>query len=479
MLHEQVIEFQGVYQQYADLVNQRAFRMMIDMMHSHVFLRSNVVIWLAAACSLTTACGDDQPGDTGAGTSDSETTATMTGDGGLGDGDGDPGDGDPGDGEGDTGDGDGEPGDGEPDPSPDHEGALGCAGVYNPDQILDLHLAMAPGDWQTVLGDLTFETYVQAQFHCGDEAPITVGVRRKRSGGTNKVGLKVDFNQVVMGQRWQDLRKLSLENGVSSGSAADDADVHTLVAEYLAWRIMQRGTVISSRAAFVNLHVNDMLIGTYVNVEQVDTRFLTHRFGDNDGWLVKKSGGAGDGPQTHELDGLEDPYAAFFCFWENGGQACPQPPDDVLLADLPLHLDIPQMLRMGAAQAYIANTDSPLSKDNNWYYYDWAGGGRAYMPTDLDTTMNDFTNVLNPEGHHFDTILFTHWMPDYEAFLTELVVQQAPAAVVLEELDRVLEVAGPSLDADPWTAGTTAEAVATLGDWWIARDADVRVQLGL
>lgn len=365
------------------------------------------------------------------------------------------------------------------DPGPDHEGALGCAGVYNPDQVLDLHLAMAPGDWAKVRGDLSFSIYVQAQFHCGDEAPITVGVRRKRSGGTNKVGLKIDFNEFVKGQRWQDLRKLSLENGVSSGNAADDAELRDLVAEYLGWRIMQRGAVIASRSAFVNLDVNDELIGTYVNVEQVDTRFLKHRFGDNDGWLVKKSGGDGDGPQTHEDDGMEDPFAAFFCFWENGGQACEPPADDVLLAELPQHLDIPQMLRMGAAQAYVGNTDGPLFKDNNWYYYDWAGGGRAYMPTDLDTTMKDFSKVLTPDGHAFDTVMFTHWMPDYEAFLTELVEQQAPAVVVLEELERVLEVAGPSLDADPWTGGTADEAVEALGDWWTARDVDVRAQLGL
>ncbi len=366
----------------------------------------------------------------------------------------------------------------EPGPD-DHDTALGCAGVYNPDQILDLHLAMAAADWQKVRGDLSFSIYAEAQFHCGDEAPITVGVRRKRSGGTNKVGLKVDFNEFVMGQRWQDLRKLSLENGVSSGDPADNADVGDLVGEYLGWRIMQRGEVISSRAAFINLHVNDELIGTYVNVEQVDTRFLKDRFGDNDGWLYKHSGGDGDGPQTHEDDGMADPYAAYFCFWLKGGQGCDAPPADVLLAELPQKLDIPQMLRMGAVNAYIANTDSPLFKDNNYYYYDWAGGGRSYMPTDLDTTMNQGFDVLNPDDHFHDTVLFTHWKPDYEAILVELVDQRAPASVVLDELDRVLKVAGASLDADPWTGGSAAGAVEALGEWWTAREAEVRVQLGL
>jgi hypothetical protein len=289
----------------------------------------------------------------------------------------------------DTGTDSGTDSDTDGDSGPDHDGALGCPGVYNPDQILDLHLAMAPGDWQTVLGDMSFSIYVEAEFHCGDEAPITVGVRRKRSGGLNKVGLKVDFNELVKGQRWHDLRKLSLENGVSSGANEDGAEVRDLVSEYLGWRIVQRAGVVGSRAAFADLHVNGELVGAYVNVEQVDTRFLKDRFGDNDGWLVKKSGGDGDGPQTHEDDGMADPYAAYFCFWEKGGQACEPPPVDVLLAELPTHLDIPKMLRMGAVNAYIANTDSPLFKDNNWYYYDWAGGGRIYMPTDLDTTMKD------------------------------------------------------------------------------------------
>jgi len=43
--------------------------------------------------------------------------------------------------------------------------------------------------------------------------------------------------------------------------------------------------------------------------------------------------------------------------------------DDVLLAELPAQLDISQFMRFGAANTYIANTDGPLFKDNNWYYY--------------------------------------------------------------------------------------------------------------
>jgi hypothetical protein len=45
----------------------------------------------------------------------------------------------------------------------------------------------------------------------------------------------------------------------------------------------------------------------------------------------------------------------------------------------PAHLDIGQLLRFGAVNA---NTDGPLFKDNNYYYYyDYASGPRAYIAT--------------------------------------------------------------------------------------------------
>src|SRR5690606_38208931 len=141
---------------------------------------------------------------------------------------------------------------------------------------------------------------------------------RKRSGGAVKVGLKIDINQLVPGQTYHGLRKLSMENGVSEGTSEDGAPVSTHVIEHLGWRLMQRAGVVASRAVFARVHVNGDLLGVYVNVEQVDKRFLRSRLGDDDGWLYKKSGSAGDGLKTHENDGLEDPYVAYFCFWLNG-----------------------------------------------------------------------------------------------------------------------------------------------------------------
>jgi hypothetical protein len=363
----------------------------------------------------------------------------------------------------------------------DLDSDLGCSGVFNPDQILDFRLQMAAGDWAAILADSTYNQVVQARFRCEQGPEMVVGVRRKRSGGQQKVGLKIDMNELVGGQRFHGLRKLSLENGVSSGTDADTGDVGGLIREYLGWRLMTLSGAISGRAALVQLTVNGALIGVYVNVEQVDKTYLQSRLGEDGGWLYKKSGGVDDGLKTHELDMLDDPYDDYFCFFIKGGASCAMPSAAELARDLPQRLDIPQLLRMGAVNAIMANSDAPLFKDNNYYWYDRHSGPRLYLPWDLDSTMGSdvdvFTGGVGGQVDFYTDAVFSNWAADYRAVLQELVSQRLTEAVVLGEIDRVAAAAGPSLDADPHASGTTTSAVSALKSWWNARHAAVRAQI--
>lgn len=357
----------------------------------------------------------------------------------------------------------------------------GCSGIFNPDQVLDTHLTLDQGDWQAILADTTYALVVQAQFRCNDEADITVGVRRKRSGGNQKVGLKIDINEFVAGQRHYGLRTLSLENGVSSGDNTDGADVGALVSEYLGWRLFMLSGAITGRAAMTRVLVNDQVVGVYVNVEQVDKTFLEARLGDDTGWLYKKSGGVNDGLKTHEVDMLDDPYDDYFCFFGKGGGSCPVPSAAQLLTDLPSRLDIPQFLRMGAVNAIIANSDAPLFKDNNYYWYDWTGGGRLYIPWDLDTSMNSnvdvFTGGVGGQVDFYTDVAFSNWESDYHQIIQELLDSQFSLDHVFSELDRVETVAGSALDSDPYTTGDTRSAVQSMKDWWTARIPQVQGQI--
>jgi hypothetical protein len=77
----------------------------------------------------------------------------------------------------------------------------GCGGVFNPDQVLDLHLAMAPADWTAPKADTTNSVYFPARFACGSDAPLPhdIGIWRKRSGSPTKPGVKHDFNRYQAG----------------------------------------------------------------------------------------------------------------------------------------------------------------------------------------------------------------------------------------------------------------------------------------
>ncbi|MBI5507783.1 MAG: CotH kinase family protein [Deltaproteobacteria bacterium] len=353
----------------------------------------------------------------------------------------------------------------------DLSGAAGCEGVYNPDQVLDYALTMSPAEWSAVLaepGDGSSTLIVVAQLSCGGGPSIPVGVHRKRSGGTHKIGLKIDVNYAVDGLTSYGLKNLIFDNSVASGDASDGS-LDLLVREYLGWRMLGLAGAVASRAVFANLSVNNAGLGVFLNVEAVDKVFLHDRFADASGWLHKLSGGPGDGLKTHESDGLADqnPYEDYFCFWTKG-QACPVPTD--VGTTLPEHLQLDQLLRVGAVNALIANTDGLIFKDNNYYHYDYAGG-RVYLPWDLDTAMNagfdPFTGAgVGGRTTMYTDVLFPTFEADYDELLTTLMAVPLTRAAIDTELARVVTVASVAMAADPYVGGDAATPVAAISSWW-------------
>ena len=116
-----------------------------------------------------------------------------------------------------------------------------------------------------------------------------------------KVGLKVDVDFVIANQNFHGLKKMSLENGVSSGDNTDSADVRDYLAEYLGWRLMVRSAAVTGRAAFVLVRVNGAVLGVYVNVEQPDKRFLATRLVRTRAAVHPQDRGQGDRDSCHAL----------------------------------------------------------------------------------------------------------------------------------------------------------------------------------
>jgi hypothetical protein len=395
-------------------------------------------------------------------------------------------------------------------------------GVYDPLQLLTLNLDIDPGDWSTVKGDTTLSIKVPAMLWADGEVPVLVSVRRK-SGDMlgNKISLKVDINDYVVGQKWSGVKKLSLENG-------DDVDV---VAEGFAWylnRVAAESTTSGyypGFAAWVKLVVNGEYQGVYVNVEQPDKTFLKNRglYTKGETWLYKASDvganydlkvGVPDSPATAALC-----YAPFGAAGSDGGDkkgggkgggkkgggdsttastGCTVPDSDSAMAtELNKLIDMEAVLTLGAVSAFTMAPDDMFSKGKNFYFIDFLdfpSEKRLYTQWDLDTVFGSETDgsiygTVKKKGRNtelsqtaYQEVILNNsiFRAQYNQIMGKLLngpLQIDAQLAFLNDLEVLLTSA---LEADPNNniRGSVSSRFDSLRNWVSARAININDQLG-
>jgi hypothetical protein len=356
--------------------------------------------------------------------------------------------------------------------------------VYDPFTVLELSLEMDPGDWATVQNDTTFELERPAMFRAAGEEPILVAVRRKSSVSLDgKVSLKIDVNEYLIGQKWHDLTKLSLENGADAG----------VVAEGLAWYLHRQAAAAQNYgytpglAAWVNVTVNGDNVGVYANVEQVNKQFLQNRaiYVNGGAWLYKQ----GEiGPPELEV-GETDSSTFLTLNYPPFGDLAPTPDAATLAQQLPALINMHGMLTVGAVNAFSTNPDELFNKGKNFFFADFlyyfAGGRRMYFPWDLDAVFRrtdaSIYGQRGPGGslqqHPYQQIILNHplFRCQYNRIMLDLVDGPLSPAAVGPFLDQLEPVLAPYLAADP--AEAENDSFASLAAWIANRNANVRAQL--
>ena len=359
--------------------------------------------------------------------------------------------------------------------------------IFDEDRVLHMELTMTHGNWVQVQGDTSFSIEVPALFGLAGERPIVVSVRRKSSdalqNGTSfaKIGLKIDINELVQGQTWHGLKKLSLENG-------DDEDV---VTEGLAWAMHEMAyapegySYQPGLANWATLMVNGTYIGLYLNVEQRDKRFLKNRqiWTADETWLYK----LGDIYSNDLKAGNgESPTHAFFCYdpFQRPRGNCPTPGVAALEQELKAYIDMQGMLTMGAVNAFLGHGDALFSKGKNIYFADYLSGSkRTYFPWDLDSVLSqEQYNIFNPGQHYADIILSVpNLRTQYKSILTELLDGPMQVSTIHDYLDQMEPILTPWLLIDSNNQiGDATEIAAkfqSLKDWVSLRDSIVRQQI--
>lgn len=372
-------------------------------------------------------------------------------------------------------------------------GAEEWKAVFDPFQVITLHLEVTPADWDRVRHDQPSQTegwvpeLAEALMWSDGKTPIRVQIRRKGEsdiplpeGDPQKVSLKIDINALVTGQKWRGLTKLSLENG----SEDPLNEGFAWIAQRLAWEAGIYGYE-SAYSGWVKLYINGELKGVFVNAEQRNGEFLKNRGYDKgpSTWLYKV-----DGNSTLEVGVSNSPAFHHLCFAPfnagpgggGGGGGCAQPNLEV---DLPQWINMRGFLTFAAVEAFLENKDGLFTHSGkNSYAVDFDPpfpATRLYFPWDQDTTIFQGTASIYGNTTYQQQLLMHSWFRKvYEQLMRDLIDGPFSVASLHAAIDRLEAAVGPAFDEDPYVyEGDSSDAFNSLRNWASTRVPNVRCQL--
>jgi spore coat protein H len=214
----------------------------------------------------------------------------------------------------------------------------------------------------------------------GQGWPVTVRLRGSSTRYLPKRSWKVDFGAAEFEGR----RKLNL--------VAEYVDA-SLMAEKLGYDLLSALHVPSPRARYARLSINGAAQGVYVEIEQIDHRFLAaHGFSDPTGTVYRC------GNMDCEMKGWKLPYQGA---WEKKNnllepddardqllQLISRAPEDQLEPALSQRLDLDRYLQSMAMEALIAN--NLVEDSQSFLVEDRAAGRFVYVPWDLNNADSRF-----------------------------------------------------------------------------------------
>ena len=139
--------------------------------------------------------------------------------------------------------------------------------LFDPNVLQELRLTINSRDLRDLRTNYGNDTYFSADLQWRNIRVRNAGVRSRGGASRNgiKLGLRVDFNRYVGGQKFLGLKSIVLKNLWQDGS---------MMHERLAMSFFARMGQPASRESFCRLYINNEFQGLYVIVESVDNTYL-------------------------------------------------------------------------------------------------------------------------------------------------------------------------------------------------------------
>jgi spore coat protein CotH len=320
---------------------------------------------------------------------------------------------------------------------------------FDPGTLQELRLTINSRDLRQLREHYGNDTYFTADLQWRDIRVRNAGVRSRGGASRNgiKLGLRVDLNRYVGGQKFLGLKSFVLKNLWQDGS---------FMHERLAMAFFARMGQPASRESFCRLYINNEFQGLYSIVESVDNDYLSRTLGENNGYLYSyqlqdpfRGEYLGDDlapyktrfePQNHEKEGDAKLYGPIHDWLRQVNE-----PDDAVWRErVEEHIDLSQFVTQAAIESYLAEDDGLLGANgmNNFFLYRMA-----------DSKRHRFI-VWDKDGAFL--------VPDYSIFQRtddNVIFRRAFAFPDLRELYfQVLEAAARSADEDGWLEAEVVRA---------------------
>lgn len=227
------------------------------------------------------------------------------------------------------------------------------------------------GWWDSLVAYKPLDIKMLADVEIDGNYIDSVGIQFKGNASYDpdslKNSFKIDFNEFVSGQKYDQLKTLNLNNGASDP---------TMLREKIFLDFCLAVGIEAPRATYTNLYINDTLWGFYTLVEQVNKTFLQTEYGNDGGNLFK-----GDPNGTLEWFGSNQ--TSYYNYYElKTNKTANDWTDLVHLIDeinntpsvnfydsLENVLNTTEWMEAWAANNVFVNLDSYMGSGHNHYFY--------------------------------------------------------------------------------------------------------------
>ncbi len=370
--------------------------------------------------------------------------------------------------------------------------------LFDPSTMQEIRLTINTRDLRLIRERYSEDTYYTADLQWRNIRIRNAGVRSRGSASRNpdKLGLRVDFDRYVTGQRFLGLKSIVLKNLWQDGSFMHEA---------LAMALFTRMGQPAPRESFCRLYINNEFQGLYGIVESVDKTFLNRTLGENDGYLYSyqiqepfHGEYLGDDlapyksrfePQSHERETDRMLYQPIHDWLREANSG-----DDATWRErVEEYVDLPQFVTQVAIESFLAENDGLLGYYgmNNFFLYRPAGSKRQrFLPWDKDNSFllpgysileRADQNVLFSRAFAYSDLrnLFFQVLESAAASSEESASKDAPGWLE-SEIDRIAALVAPSVEEDQRKSFSTEafyESVVTMREFARQRPTLVRQQI--